>query len=125
MKKEKILTSELLNIENELYSKTNILFNELIDYDSSREIKLKDFRLAELYSHRNKLDLFLSINFDLNSFEFISLIDSWDEVFEEMKETIIDDDVNTSWLHERYENYKSQHNIVDEMLRNHHASFND
>ncbi|MEK0151673.1 hypothetical protein WMB10_01900 [Tetragenococcus halophilus] len=125
MKKEKILTSELLNIENELYSKTNILFNELIDYDSSREIKLKDFRLAELYSHRNKLDLFLSINFDLNSFEFISLIDSWDEVFEEMKETIIDDDVNTSWLHERYENYKSQHSIVDEMLRNHHASFND
>lgn len=125
MKNEKNLTNELLDIENTLYSKTDLLFNELTEYNSLPKIKIKDFRLAEIYSLKNELNLFLAINLELKDNELISLINSWDNVFEEMKEIIANDDANTSWLHERYENYKSQHIIVDEMLRNHHASFND
>lgn len=125
MENEKNITNELLDIENTLYSKTYLLFNELTEYNSLPKIKIKDFRLAEIYSLKNELNLFLAINLELKDNELISLINSWDNVFEEMKEIIANDDANTSWLHERYENYKSQHNIVDEMLRNHHASFND
>ncbi|MCS8593108.1 hypothetical protein [Enterococcus faecium] len=124
MIEEKYFVGELINLETDLYIKTENLF-KLLSSVSVRKIKLIELHLSEIYSLRNKLDLFIILKPDLQHYELTSLISFWDKTFYEMKKLTEDDDSNTSWMHSRFKNYESQHKIVDQMFRNYYDSLKD
>ncbi|EGP4927259.1 hypothetical protein VD173_001731 [Enterococcus faecium] len=124
MTEEKYFVGELINLETDLYIKTENLF-KLLSSVSVRKIKLIELHLSEIYSLRNKLDLFIILKPDLQHYELTSLISFWDKTFYEMKKLTEDDDSNTSWMHSRFKNYESQHKTVDQMFRNYYDSLKD
>lgn len=124
MTEEKYFVGELINLETDLYIKTENLF-KLLSSVSVRKIKLIELHLSEIYSLRNKLDLFIILKPDLQHYELTSLISFWDKTFYEMKKITEDDDSNTIWMHSRFKNYESQHKTVDQMFRNYYDSLKD
>lgn len=116
MDNEKSIFAELINLENELYNHTKYLVNQ-VSVEDLTEIPIIEFRLSELLILKSNLDLFLKINSDYQHYEFTSLISFWEDSFHELKEVIEDDDSNTSWMIERFDNYSKQHDIVDKMIR--------
>lgn len=116
MDDEKYFNGEFINFETELFLKTEAFVKELMTKRIS-EIPIIDFRCAEILSLKNNLALFISIRYELAHYEVTSLTTYWDSLFDEIKNIVKSDDGNTSWLSSRFENYQSQHEIVDEMFR--------
>lgn len=116
MDDDKYFNGEFINFETELFNKTKSLVQELMKYSTS-EISMIDFRCAEIFSLKNKLELFISIRYEFTHYEVTSLVTYWDSLFHEIKEVVESDDSNTSWLSSRFDNYQHQHEIVDEMFR--------
>ncbi|EGO2586806.1 hypothetical protein IHC39_002748 [Enterococcus faecalis] len=123
MEDKPYFVDETINLETDLYLKTKLLYKEMTTTDIS-DIPIIDFRLSEIYSLRDKLDLFLKIKFELQHYELTSLISFWDRTFQEMKEIVENGDSNKSYLVGEFENYQDEHEIVDEMLKNYSNSIN-
>lgn len=121
---ELYFTGELINLETDLFEKTKFLYNDLIE-NSDKNINLVQFRLSEIFTLKQTLDLYLKIKFELQSYEITSLLSFWDDTFHEMKEVVADNDSNTSWMYSRFDNFKGQHEIVDSMLRTHYNSLKE
>lgn len=124
MKDEKYFVGELINLESDLAEKTKFLFEDLID-SSDKRVQLGEFRLAEINSLKDKLDIFLKIRPELQHSELFSLISFWERAFHEMKSVFAENDNNTSWMSSEYRNYQEQHVIVDEMFRTYYQSLKD
>lgn len=100
----------------ELNKKTKLLYEELSKYDVD-EIKMIDLRFSEIFSLYNTAKLFLSIKGDYHHYEFSSLLNFWNEAYYEMYLVARDNDKNTSWMTSRVENYLSQYEIVEKILK--------
>ena len=124
MDDEKYFVGELINLESDLAEKTKFLFEDLMD-NSDKRIQLGEFRLAEVNSLKDKLDLFLKIKPEQQHTELLSLISFWERTFREMKNVFEENDSNTSWMSSEYNNYQAQHVIVDEMIRTYYKSLKD
>ncbi len=96
--------------------KTNILFHELTNKDNS-EIAMIEFRCSEIFTLKSNLALFISIRYEFANSDISSLLTYWDNLFHEIKSIISNDDRNTSWLSSKFEHYKEQHELVDDMFR--------
>ena len=108
--------SELYEHLANFHEKTSRLCNEILEY-GSENIKLVDLRLSEIFSLYNTANVYLSVKADLYHYETSSLLSFWNEMYFQTYMVVRDNDQNTSWMHERFQNYSHQYENVEEMLK--------
>lgn len=101
-------------ILHDLEKKTTQLFKD-IGEEGSENIKLKELRASEIFSLFNSAKLLSTIK-DFQHYEFLSLFTFWEQFYDELVEILEVDDSNHSWASTRFNNFKGQYEIVDQML---------
>lgn len=110
--------SELYEHLANLNMKTDNLFIEIIN-DGVESVKLIELRISEIFSLYNSVKVYLSVKSDLSHYEITSLLSFWNEAYLQIY-VVAHDDINNkniSWLQDRFENYSSQYEIVENMLK--------
>lgn len=110
--------SELYEHLATLHQKTSKFSREIL-VDGIESVKLKELRLAELYTLYNSAKLYLSIKGDLTHYEFTSLLNFWERLYSEMTSIAEEDDQNTTHLDPLNDEFDKQFQIVKDMLLPH------
>lgn len=120
---EKNVLGELLKMEEQLFLKTKLLFNDLMEAEDKR-FPLVEYRLSEGFTLKQSIISFLSSNyeFDLERGEVIELLESWDNLNYEMKEVVEDNDSNTSWMSSRFDQYQERHKEFYDSFNTHYEN---
>ncbi|NUU52627.1 hypothetical protein HP548_00690 [Paenibacillus taichungensis] len=113
---DKYKVASLLGYVTDLFDKTNRLVNTTFEKPENPS-PLVATSLSEIFALCEKAKLYVDLNEEIAHYEISSLFTFFDRAYFQLKEVIEKKDRNTSWLHSTFESYKSQHEIVVQMLK--------
>lgn len=114
---DKLFIIKLIELESNLYQKTNFLAQELLEKDSS-EIPMFEFNCAEIKSSLDIFKLFFEYYPEHSNLSFDSMISAYEKLILEISKS-----VNKRSLASKFDNIEDFHDEISSMLKCEYSSF--